>query len=90
MSNAASLVGIDQAGGGIILDAPQAFVTVEGVPLACVGSAIADHGSGAHNSASVVEGSMLVSIEGIPVAMAGSLASCGHSLSGSAHVTIET
>lgn len=90
MAGAVSLVGIDTAGGGLVISSPQDFVTVDGVLVACIGSQIADHGSGGHNSALVAEGSSFVSIDGMVVAFALALASCGHSLSGSAHVTIDS
>ena len=89
MAGRASLVGLDTAGGGLLLGAPQSFVTVDGLLVACVGSAIADHGTGGHNSATVQTGSAFVTIDGVPVAFEGSLATCGHSLTGSAHVTID-
>lgn len=89
MGWAASLVGVDSSGGGLLLDAPQAFVTIDGKLWACVGSRVADHGTGAHDAATVATGSALVRINGVPVTMQAQRATCGHSLTGSGFVTLD-
>lgn len=89
MSFQASRIGVDSAG-GLITGALQTFVTISGAPWAVQGAAIEDHGSGPHNSATMAEGSPFVTIAGIAAVRADHLATCGHSATGSGHVTLET
>ncbi len=81
---AGSLVGVDLVGGGIITGPGSTLLRVLGVPLAQVGDAVADHGSGGHDAAVIVEGTSLLRTAGVPVCVAGAAASCGHVASGSA------
>lgn len=85
----ASRIGIDTAGGGLLLPAgQQVFCTIGGLPWATVGVQVADHGSGPHNSPTVAIGSAFVSIGGLPAVFAGVLATCGHPVTGSGHVSV--
>lgn len=84
----ASRVGVDAAGGLIAIGA-QSFVTIGGAPWAVVGDIVASHGDSPHSSASLAEGSPLVTINGIPAVRAGDLATCGHAATGSTWVTAE-
>lgn len=83
----ASRIGIDTAGGGLLLPAgQQTFCRVAGLPWATAGVQVADHGSGSHNAAVVATGSSVVRIGGLPAVVAGIPASCGHVTTGSGHV----
>lgn len=77
-----SRVGLDTAG-GLIVNTPQTFFTVEGALVALVGSAIADHGGGSHNSANMAEGSDFLTVNGFAAVLAGHAADCGHLATGS-------
>ncbi len=83
-SAAASLVGVDAVGGGTILGPGSPRLRVLGVPVAQVGDAVADHGSGGHDHATIAGGSPLLRTLGVPACVAGSPATCGHLASGSA------
>jgi len=73
---------IDTAG-GLIQTTPQVIATLEGFPIAVVGATVADHGSGVHNAASFVVGSLLMSVNGLPVVFATTPATCGDVATGS-------
>jgi uncharacterized Zn-binding protein involved in type VI secretion len=73
-------VGLDNAGGGVILGPGAPTVLVNGVPAACVGDAIAPHGIGLHANAVIVQGSATVIAEGRNVSYTGALCSCGHTI----------
>ena len=78
----ASRVGIDNAGGGLILGAGNLLVNIDGAAWTVVGDSVADHGTGSHNSPNMTVGSGLVSIDGIAACVAGNAASCGHTTTG--------
>ena len=82
-----SRVNVDTAG-GLIIDTPDTKTTVGGNPIAVVGSNILPHGSGAHASASIVEGAAKTTAGGIPICRAGSLASCGDRATGGTATTV--
>jgi len=84
----ASLVGIDSAGGGLILGSGNIFCKIAGSFWAVVGDSIASHGSGPHAAATITGGSSFIKIGGIPACFAGNLASCGDTITGSAHVKV--
>ena len=80
----AALVGVDTVGGGLITGPGSLLLRVGGVPVAQVGDAVADHGTGSHNAATIIGGALLLRTAGIPVAITGSPASCGDTVLGSA------
>lgn len=85
----ASRIGVDTAGGGLLLPAgQQTFCRIAGLQWATLGVSVADHGSGAHNAAQVNVGSALVRIAGVPAVFAGLPATCGHVVTGSGHVVV--
>lgn len=77
-----SRVLLDSAGGAIV-SSPQAFVRIDGAPVAVVGAAVASHGAGAHVAAVFATGSVFLRINGLPVVIEGTAATCGHTASGS-------
>lgn len=85
---AASLVGIDSAGGGLILGDLEPHVRINGIGWAVRNAAIASHGSSPHDAAVISQGSTFVRINGVKPSAAGHSATCGHTLTGSAHVKI--
>lgn len=90
MTFLAARVGVDTVGGGLLLPTnQQTFCTIQGVPWGRVVGQIADHGTGSHNSATVSVGSPFVTIEGLAALRQGLVASCGHVLTGSGHVTLQ-
>lgn len=87
MSFAVSLVGIDSAGGQIV-GVLETTLRAAGVPVVVVGASVADHGSGAHNAATMAAGSSLLRVGGVAVVHAGSPATCGHLATGSAFLRV--
>lgn len=84
-----ALVGDSVVGGGLIVGPGAPSVICSGFIVACVGDAVAPHGTGAHANATIVTGSKSVFADGRPVARIGDLASCGHVIaSGSAEVIV--
>ena len=77
---------VDTAGG--IIGPTQAWVRIDGLPWATVGSAVASHGSDAHAAATMIEGATFLKIDGIPVCHQGNAASCGHVSTGSGPVRV--
>jgi|14_taG_2_1085336.scaffolds.fasta_scaffold08555_4 uncharacterized Zn-binding protein involved in type VI secretion len=75
-------VGIDMAGGGLIIGPGAPTVFVEGVPISVVGDGIATHGEAPHTTGSslIATGSGTVMAEGKFVAIAPGVVSCGHTL----------
>lgn len=89
MSFPVSLVGLDSAGGGLLLPAGQlTFVRVNGLVVAHAPVTVAAHGGAPHTAAQVLVGSAFVRIAGRPVVFAGLPATCGDLVTGSAHVTV--
>jgi uncharacterized Zn-binding protein involved in type VI secretion len=88
---AATLTGVDTAGGGLITAQPGApeFVAVKGQTWATLGALVAFHGIGLHEAAVIATGSAFVRIAGVPVVRAGDLATCGHAATGSGHVDVD-
>lgn len=74
-------VGVDNAGGGLIINPNQTSVYYAGSLIAVVGDGIAPHGRSPHNSAVITDGSPTVTINGIKIARAGDPTSCGHPVS---------
>jgi len=74
---------LQDTAGGLVQEGGQYLVTVEARLWAVVGDAVADHGSGPHNAATMAQGSTFVRIDGTPVVLAGHLATCGHAATGS-------
>lgn len=84
-----SRAGMDTAGNTILTG--KGNVRVNGMPVAHIGSAIANHCSGSncpdqHTAPVIATGSGMVRVGGIPVCRAGDSASCGHSATGSGNV----
>lgn len=71
----------DTVGGAQILNG-SATVKANGYFIALHGSLVADHGTGAHNAATMVASSTRVKIEGRAVVRVGDAATCGHVLIG--------
>ncbi|PNX49193.1 MAG: hypothetical protein BV459_00540 [Thermoplasmata archaeon M11B2D] len=86
---AVAVTTIDTAG-GIITGQLQTFVTSDGIPMSVLGDPVAPHPPPLppHFVATMAQGSVFVKIDGIPVVRAGDAASCGHTASGSSHVSI--
>ena len=78
--------------GGAIQNSRGVQVTIDGIPVAVAGDAVAAHppcpDSPAHCAASTTA-SALVTVDGIPVVLDGDPATCGHGAQASALVTIE-
>lgn len=70
----------DIAGGAVTATATKCFVG--GKAVVRVGDQVADHGKGAHGSASMLEGSPVFVVEGIPVCVTGDRATCDHAIVG--------
>lgn len=87
---AASRVGIDNAGGGLITGDLEPHVKINGVSWAVFGAAIASHGPSPHDAATISQGSTFVRINGVAPAAFGHLATCGHTVTGTAHVKIQS
>lgn len=81
-----SLVGIDTAG-GIITGGGQDFVTADGALVSVVGDTVAPHPG--HIGVTMVQGNSFVTIEGIPIVHMGDRASCDHTATGQAWITID-
>lgn len=87
----ATRTGVDSAGGLLLAGGVfQTFVTLDGATWAIVGQAVTDHGSGAHDAATMAAGSTFVTIDGVAVCLAGSLATCGHAATGSGFVIVSS
>lgn len=86
----ASLTGVDSAGGGLLLAGASHPVTIGGVRAAVTADPVASHGSGPHSSATIAAGSTFVTVNGLALAFGAGLASCGHTTTGSAHVTLSS
>lgn len=82
-----ALVGVSSAGGGQVLGPGTVTTHIEGMPVACVGDAIAPHGIGAHANAVITQGSTTVTIDGRIPSYVGALCSCGHVLVGGSLTT---
>lgn len=81
----ASLVGLDSAGGGLLLPAgQQTFFRVDGLPVATLGVQVASHPPGGiHTAATVAVGSSVLRVGGLPAVFAGLPATCGDLVTGS-------
>lgn len=86
----ASVVGVDSAGGGLITGDLQPHVQINGRSWGVFGASIASHGASPHDSATIAQGSTFVRLNGVAPAALGFAASCGHTLTGSAHVKIQS
>lgn len=77
------------AAGAVILTSPAPFLRLKaGLPAAAVGSTVAGHGSGAHASATMIDGSKQLKLNGLGAAITLSAASCGHTAVGSSHLLL--
>lgn len=85
-----SLVGVDSAGGGIILGPGTSKLTVKGVKVSLLGDTIAPHGVSPHNASVVVQASTKLKVNGVGVVYAGCATSCGHTTTGSAKLTVSS
>jgi len=65
--------------GGAILDGANS-VTVNDLPVARIGSNIADHGIFSHDAANMAMGTPDVTAEDLPICVTGHTATCGHQL----------
>lgn len=75
-------VGIDNAGGGLILGPGAPTVRVNGAAAATLGDLIAPHGAGPHAVAVIIGASLTVIGNSKRIARAGDLCSCGHTIAG--------
>lgn len=71
--------------GGKILNGCQSVI-VNDMPVARVGSNVADHGRDEHSAAKMITGSLSVMAENIAVCRTGDSASCGHPLISNSNV----
>lgn len=71
--------------GGKILNGCQSVI-VNDMPVARVGSNVADHGLSDHDAAKMITGSPSVTAENIPICRTGDSASCGHPLISNSNV----
>lgn len=83
----ASLRGKDTAG-GIINKGTECHVTVDGLEISLLNDPVAGHGNSPHNAPRMVEASDWITVNGIGVVFSGCSASCGHTATGSSHITI--
>ena len=78
--------------GGAVVAGTVGTVTIEGLPVAVIGSVLSPDGecpiSPPHCSPIIVQGSSSVTAGGIPVAFVGSTNSCGHSMATGAGTVI--
>ena len=89
-------VGVDNAGGGVIVGPGAPTVLAEGFIVSCAsgatpetGDVVTTHGEPPHNVALIQSGSATVIAMGRPVAMAAfSIATCGHPV-GPGAVTVQ-
>lgn len=87
MPKSVGRVGKDKAGG--LLTGPLVpTVTVDGLPIAVVGTPIAGHGKFPHSSATMKTGSPNVYAGGLPVCGAKDVASCGDPLISTSRVIV--
>lgn len=73
-----ALVGLSTAGGGKLYASPNTNVTVNGYPVAVIGTKVASHGTAAHAASVCTQGSSTVTIGGVGVVRIGDLTSCAH------------
>jgi uncharacterized Zn-binding protein involved in type VI secretion len=88
-------VGLDNAGGGVIVGPGAPTVLADGSIVSCAsaaipGDAVFTHGEAPHTIASIVTGSTSVFAEGRPVAMHKfSTVTCGHTVEGTVPATVQ-
>lgn len=80
-------VTVDIAGGPLMTPLVPT-VTVQGKPIAVVGTPITPHGRAPHAAATMVQGSPNVFAGGKPVCGSTDLASCGHPLVSTSNVFV--
>jgi uncharacterized Zn-binding protein involved in type VI secretion len=69
----------DACGSGVII-ASYRGLTVDGVPVACLGDRVSPHGKGKHKSAVLTQASADYTVAGLGVCRIGDMASCGHTI----------
>ncbi len=74
-------VGVDTAGGGVILGPGASSVKVNGSTAAALGDLIASHGTGSHAAAVITGASTTVKGDSKRLARQGDSCSCGHTIS---------
>lgn len=82
-----SLVGVDSAGGTILGPGAPNW-TWNGSPLSLLGDRVAGHGLPPHTAPRIATASPWMTIDGVPVTRVGSVASCGHGVTGSSMMDI--
>lgn len=80
-------VGVDVAG-GLLMTPLVPTVTVQGMPIAVVGTPITPHGKFPHSGATMAQGSPNVFAGGKPVCGTMDIATCGHPLISSSNVFV--
>ena len=80
-------VGLDIAGGPLLTPLVPT-VTVNGAPIAVVGTPITPHGKFPHTGATMAQGSPNVYAGGKPVCGSTDLATCGHPLVSTSNVFV--
>ena len=87
---AISLAGVDSAGGGIILNTLQISSRLNGSPIAVAGDVVMTHGSPPNvHIGAVMVASHSSTIGGHQIVTEGDVATCGHTVSGSASSTLD-
>lgn len=87
MPKSVGRVGRDKAGG--LLATPLVpTVTVDGFPIAVVGTPITPHGRAPHSAPTMAKGSPNVFAGGLPVCGTTDVATCGHPLISTSRVTV--
>jgi uncharacterized Zn-binding protein involved in type VI secretion len=77
---------IDSAGGIILVG--DSSVIVEGQPIVVEGNPVSGHDKNEHSNPTMMNGNPRVVVNGVPVCTESSVASCGHTPSGSGRVVI--
>ena len=77
--------GLDTAGGLVNGSNQDGTVKCEGYEVAVHGATVASHGDSPHSSATLIASSNNVFINGKAVCVAGNLATCGHTVTGSSN-----
>ena len=86
-AGSARIVLVGDVAGGAILNTFNITATINGTPLAVDGDAVAPHGRGPHNSATIV-GTAGASLDGRRLVKDGDAATCGHTVAASSNSTV--
>jgi uncharacterized Zn-binding protein involved in type VI secretion len=82
-----SLVNVDSAGGKIAGPGAPTW-TWNGIVISLLGDAVVGHGLPPHTAPVIVSASEWMTIDGVKVTRVGSMAGCGHGVTGSSQMDI--